>query len=168
VWDPTGTGRGGPGYTFEDEFHDSLTHDRAGVLSMANRGPDTNGSQFFISLDAQPHLDGRHAVFGDVIDGMDVVRAIGSAPTDGNDRPQEPVLLESVDVAGDGSTAGGRMWIGRLLAVVGIGRRRGRLPVASLYEHRLTPVGGVVPVGEGDGVVRVPGVTLGPPAGRVL
>jgi len=96
--DPTGTGRGGPGYTFDDEFHDDLGHDGPGVLSMANSGPNTNGSQFFVTLDAQPHLDGRHAVFGRVVDGMGVVRSIGSVSTDGDDRPHEDVLLESVTI----------------------------------------------------------------------
>ncbi len=98
VGDPTGTGRGGPGYTFDDEFHDDLRHDSAGTVSMANRGPDTNGSQFFITLDETPHLDGDHAVFGQVIDGMSVVRKIGGVETDAGDNPEKEVLLESVEI----------------------------------------------------------------------
>jgi len=96
--DPMGTGTGGPGFTFADEFNPNLRHDKAGILSMANRGPNTNGGQFFITLGPTPHLDNRHSVFAEVTDGMDVVRKIGKTKTGAGDRPVKDVVINSVKI----------------------------------------------------------------------
>lgn len=96
--DPTGTGMGGPGYKIKDEFGEGLKHDDEGILSMANAGPNTGGSQFFITLAPTPWLDGHHAIFGRIVEGMEVVRLIGVVPTDFRDRPKDPVIMEKVEV----------------------------------------------------------------------
>ena len=96
--DPKGNGTGGPGYVIPDEFHKDLKHTGAGILSMANAGPNTGGSQFFITLDATPWLDGKHAIFGKVVEGLDVVKAIGKVKTGAQDRPQTDVVMKKVTI----------------------------------------------------------------------
>ena len=97
--DPEGTGRGGPGYTFQDECPpDGPGFDRPGLLAMANAGPNTNGSQFFVTVAATPWLNGKHTIFGEVIEGMDVIEGISKVPTDNADRPREEVVVEHIDV----------------------------------------------------------------------
>ncbi len=101
--DPTGTGRGGPGYSIKDEFGKGLQHNVEGILSMANAGPNTGGSQFFVTLAATPWLDGKHAIFGKVTSGMDIVRKIGKVATGPGDRPSEPVKIEKLEVQRPGA-----------------------------------------------------------------
>ena len=101
--DPLGTGTGGPGYKFADEIHPDLSFNRPYLLAMANAGPGTNGSQFFITTVPTPWLTGKHTIFGEVVQGADIVDRIGNVQTDSRDRPANDVVIESVEITGDDS-----------------------------------------------------------------
>ncbi len=96
--DPTGTGRGGPGYRFNDEIDPTHKFDKAGIMAMANAGPNTNGSQFFITVAPYPQLPTNYTIFGEVVEGLDVVKAIGKVKTGANDKPLQPVIMKKVTI----------------------------------------------------------------------